>query len=377
MSLADRKQQAILAAILQTAVDAIVVIDGMGTVQLINSATEVMFGYSEHELLGQNVNRLMPAPEREMHDEHLRRYQQTGVASIIGIGREVTARRRDGSTFPVHLAVSEIQSEDQVLFAGIIRDISDLKSAQNQLLDLNEQLEQKVKQRTEELRAAQQELIRTEKLALLGQVSGGIAHEIRNPLNAVKTSVYYLQNAKNPTPEKNSEHLDRIDRQVTLINNVITALTDVARMPEPNAGVCNVGEILISAAHSVSIPPGIELSYEIDPLIPEIRVDANQISIVLRNLVRNARDAMPTGGTMRLAATSDHQHVRMSVSDTGGGIDPEHLSKILEPLYTTKARGMGLGLAISKAIVEKNSGKLEFHSTLGQGSTFTVLLPRG
>ncbi len=192
----EPERQDLLAAILRTAVNAIIVIDQRGIIQDVNPATEKLFGYSSEDVLGKNVNILMPTPYREEHDDYLENYRKSGVAKIIGIGREVVGRRKDGTNFPIHLAVSEIKSGPERLFAGIVRDISDLTDAQRKLTLLNEELEERVRLRTAELRAAQSELVRKERLATLGQISGGIAHEIRNPLNAIKTSSYYLLNAE-------------------------------------------------------------------------------------------------------------------------------------------------------------------------------------
>ncbi|TWU02458.1 PAS domain S-box protein [Stieleria varia] len=369
--------EAVLTAILETAVDAIILIDQQGIIRSVNPATVTMFGFSKEEMVGNNVKMLMPSPDRERHDQYLQNYCQTGVAKIIGIGREVAGQRKDGTAFPMHLAVSEIPVQDGRLFAGIIRDITALKAAQDELTMLNEDLERMVRQRTDELRAAQAELLQQERLATLGQVSGGIAHEIRNPLNAVKTSAYYLLNANSPAPEKVREHLERIDRQVTLIDNVITALTDVARMPEPTVGRCDVHALVASIAATISMDVNIKLIDRIPSNLPTVHVDANQLSIVFRNLIRNARDAMPKGGTIFLDATSDERTVSMRVSDTGPGIPPELLSRVMEPLFTTKARGMGLGLAISKAILQRNGGTISADNQSGSGAVFTVTLPIG
>lgn len=363
-----------LQAILDNAVDAIVTIDDRGLIESANAATESLFGYTPAELKGRNINVLMPSPYHEEHDTYLANYLKTGTKKIIGVGREVVGRRKDGEIFPMHLAVSEVNIAGRRTFTGIVRDISDLKDAERRLQELNEQLEERVRQSTEELRAAQAELIKQEKLATLGQVSGGIAHEIRNPLNAVKTSAFYLMNAKNPSNEKRQEHLERIDRQVTLIDNVVTALSDVAKLPDPIRGPFSIVECLQSIASSTSMPPNISINLKTDGEIPPILVDEHQIPIVFRNLLRNARDAMPAGGNIEIRVFKNDDRVIVEVTDDGEGISPDNLQRIVEPLYSTKARGMGLGLAISKAILDKNRGRLEIESKLGRGSTFRVSL---
>jgi len=340
-----------LQAIIQTAVDPIVTINERGIILSVNPATLQVFLYSESELIGNNVNMLMPSPFREEHDSYIQNYLRTGAARIIGIGREVVGRRKDGSQFPIHLAVSEIESEGRKTFTGIIRDITDLKVAQTKLAEVNDQLEALVAERTAELEAAQAELVAKERLATLGQVSGGIAHEIRNPLNAVKTSAYFLLNAPNPSDAKKREHLERIDRQVHVIDNVVTALSDVAKLPDARSETLDISDLLRQTVAGISMPDKIELQFQFES--PDLRVfaDPNQLPIVFRNLIRNARDAMPQGGQLTITTKLEtaNNEVAIDFRDTGIGIAEEELAKITTPLFTTKARGMGLGLAICKA----------------------------
>jgi two-component system sensor kinase FixL len=369
-----KEREAQLQGILDNAVDAIITIDERGIVLEANPSTQSMFGYEASEILGQNVKMLMPSPYFDEHDGYLANYLQSGNKKIIGIGREVVGKRKDGSTFPMHLAVSEVSVGDRRMFTGIVRDISDLKEAQRRLSILNEDLEDRVKRRTKELRVAQAELVKAEKMATLGQVSGGIAHEIRNPLNAVKTSAFFLLNAKAPSQEKTKEHLERIDRQVTIIDNVVTALSDVARLPDAHLIPHRLESILERALKDVSIPSNIVIELNVANDVQDVLVDENQIPMVFKNLIRNARDAMPDGGDLRVFAKRRTDHVIVEVTDTGVGISPDQIARVTEPLYSTKARGMGLGLAISLAILEKNDASMEIDSELGKGSTFRVNL---
>ncbi len=366
-----------LEAIMANAVDAIITIDTNGIVESVNPATEKLFGFSAEEVIGNNVKMLMPNPYRDEHDQYIRNYFDSGVRQIIGIGREVVGRRKDGSTFPMHLAVSEIEFGGARLFTGIVRDISDVKAAEQKLADANEKLEARVKERTAELRQAQEDLVRSEKLATLGQVAGGIAHEIRNPLNAVKTSAYFLSHAQHPSESKIKEHLERIDRQVTMIDNVITALSDVARLPDPSLEATDIERLLRSSVASTTLPADIKIHFEFEPGIPACYIDENQIPIALKNLIRNARDAMDEGGTLTIGAKTSESPSRVEVfiEDSGTGIKEDDLGRILEPLFTTKARGMGLGLAITKAVVEKNKCELVVFSEYGIGSRFSILIP--
>ncbi len=215
---------------------------------------------------------------------------------------------------------------------------------------------------------------RSERLAAIGQVAGGIAHELRNPLNVVKTSVYYVLNARNPTPEKTAEHLRRIERQVAVADNVITALSNFARLPIPTLVPFSVEECIREALEINTLPDNVSVTVDCPAALPRVMADRDQICIVLGNLIRNARESMPEGGRLAISGRQVGGRVEVSLADSGAGIPAENLSKIMEPLYSTKARGLGLGLAMARAILEKNQGSLKVTSTPGQGSTFTVWL---
>ena len=215
---------------------------------------------------------------------------------------------------------------------------------------------------------------RSERLAAIGQVAGGIAHELRNPLNVVKTSIYYLLNARNPTPAKTAEHLQRIERHVAVADSVITALSNFAKLPLPNLRPFAVEPCLREVLELNPLPATVEVTVSCPPSLPRALADMDQLRIVFSNLVRNAREAMPQGGKLSLSAQHVDCKVEVVVTDTGVGIPPENLARISEPLYSTKARGLGLGLAIVRAILEKNDGNVRVASEPGRGSTFTVRL---
>jgi signal transduction histidine kinase len=216
---------------------------------------------------------------------------------------------------------------------------------------------------------------RAERLIAIGQMAGGVAHELRNPLNVVKTSVYYLLNARHSTPEKTAEHLRRIERQVGLADKVITALSDFAKLPFPELRTVDVPQSIREALEASPLPPNITVQTDCEPTLPAMLGDPDQLRIVLGNLIRNARDAMPQGGAVSIRGTHQDGQVEIAISDTGVGIPEENIRRIMEPLYSTKARGLGLGLAITRAIIEKHGGQLRVVSQPGQGSTFTVRLP--
>ncbi len=217
-------------------------------------------------------------------------------------------------------------------------------------------------------------LAASERMAAIGQVAGGIAHELRNPLNVVKTSVYYLLNARNPTAEKKAEHLRRIERQVALADGVITSLSNFARMPMPDLRAFHVGEWVTETLADLPPPGGVEVSVECPPTLRPGLGDPAQVRIALSNLIRNAFEAMPNGGRLHIQGAEADGHVQVAVRDTGAGMAPEVLARVMEPLFSTKARGLGLGLAIARTILEKNRGSLRAESAAGQGSTFTMTL---
>jgi signal transduction histidine kinase len=211
-----------------------------------------------------------------------------------------------------------------------------------------------------------------ERLATMGQVAGGVAHELRNPLNVVKTSVYFLLNARNPTPEKKAEHLQRIERNVELADGVITTLTSFVRMPTPDIRSVSVERCIREILDVIPVDGSIRHEITYEPGLPEVQADGAQLRIVFGNIIRNARDAMPDGGTLSIKARRDENEVIVEISDTGVGIAPDVQARITEPLYSTKSRGLGLGLAIVRSILEKIEGQLRVSSVPGRGSTFTV-----
>jgi signal transduction histidine kinase len=227
---------------------------------------------------------------------------------------------------------------------------------------------------------------RSERLAAIGQVAGGIAHELRNPLNVVKTSVYYLLNAKTPNPVKTAEHLERIERHVIVADGVITALSNFARLPLPNFSPFTVAGCVREVLELTPLPENVRTVLDLPASLPAVLADPDQMRIVFGNLIRNAREAMPQGGqitvTGRLVGADGQSStvegaadwVEVDVTDTGTGITADNLKRLMEPLYSTKARGLGLGLAIARSILEKNRGSLRVTSEVGRGTTFTVRL---
>ena len=252
---------------------------------------------------------------------------------------------------------------------GTVEEMLASREALNTLIDLDLALIEDAYQTEFHRRQAV-----AERLATIGKVAGGVAHELRNPLNVVKTSVYFILNAKNASAEKIRTHLERIERQVGVADRVITALNDFARLPVPELDRVEVEPCLRDVLEVTTLPSNVAVEWSIDSPPPAVLGDRAQLYIVFSNLVRNARDSMPQGGKLRLVARQTGDDVEVTIQDTGVGIPKENLSRILEPLYSTKAKGIGLGLSIAHAILGRHNGTLHVASEPGIGSTFSVRL---
>jgi signal transduction histidine kinase len=220
-----------------------------------------------------------------------------------------------------------------------------------------------------------QRLKRGQRLAAIGQMAAGIAHELRNPLNVIRTSVFYLQNARDLAPAKLTEHLERIGRQAIVAGEVITGLSDFAKLELPASDSVPVPQLVAGVLAARDLPAGTTVELVGVDSCPPVRGDARQLAIVLGNLVGNAAEAMPHGGRLVVQAVAREGRVELTVSDSGPGIDHDFLYRIFEPFYTTKTRGMGLGLAMCRAIVENHGGEIRAERHGGPGARLTVSLP--
>jgi signal transduction histidine kinase len=221
----------------------------------------------------------------------------------------------------------------------------------------------------------QQRQQRSDRLVALGQMAAGIAHELRNPLNVVRTSAFYLRHAGQVADEKWAEHMDRIERQIEVADGVIRALSDFARTPLPDFQPVELRRLLTAAINRTPTPATVAIDQSGVPETLRVRGDFGQLTIVFANLLRNAVEAMGDAGRIRLAATRQRDRVEVTIDDTGPGISADQLGQIFQPFFTTKTRGIGLGLAIARAIVENHGGSLMATSVVGQGSCFLVRLP--
>ncbi|MGD8341921.1 MAG: PAS domain S-box protein [Gammaproteobacteria bacterium] len=355
-------------AFMKAAVDAIVVIKRSGEIVAFSCSAEKMFGYAADEVLGQPVSILMPEPYRSAHAKYVERYEHSGEAHVIGIGREVRAVRKDGSVFPVWLSVGESKSESAHHFIGIIRDLTEQHAAESERHSLETRLEH------------------VARLSLLGEMAAGIAHEINQPLTAIAN---YSQAAKNMFAHGTADTktlrnaCDGIAEQVQRAGAVITNLRNFVRKREVEKKPLSlkhlVDDVLIlinaDAAHK-----GVTVETTVPDSLPKIAGNAVQLQQVLLNLTRNAVDAMsanvrrPREITIDVSRVGDGK-VEIRVSDRGPGVSSSLEEAIFHPFFTTKEDGLGVGLAISRTIIEAHGGELSYERRAEGGSTFIVSLP--
>ncbi len=264
-----------------------------------------------------------------------------------------------------------------VRMMGTVLDITAHKQAEETIRQLNEELEAKVRERTRQLEEAQAALVRKERFAMLGQIAGSVGHELRNPLGVMSNAVYFLQTVLTDVDDTVKEYLKIIQNEITGSERIVTYLMDAVHTKPPSPGTVGVRELVTLTLSRFTPPPTVEVRLDIPESLPPVRVDAEQIHQVLRNLILNGVEAMPNGGTLDIRAKDDPEGmVVISVSDGGVGMTAEQMGNLFQPLYTTKARGIGLGLVVVKNLTEANGGRVEVRSTVGKGTTFFIILPR-
>lgn len=251
------------------------------------------------------------------------------------------------------------------------------KVAEDATRALNEELEASVKKRTRQLLEVQDELVRKEKLAVLGQVADTVGHELRNPLGVINNSVYYLQTVLADADETTREYLGIIKEEIADAERIVSDLLDAVRTKPPHPAAVDVAEVIGQTLRKCDIPASVIVKLDVPQHLPLVRVDPMHLHQVLWNLVTNAVEAMPEGGTLEIRAVEDQQLLRISIKDSGSGIAPEQQTKLFQPLFTTKARRVGLGLVVVKNLTQANGGTVKAESAPGKGSMFTVTLPCG
>ena len=357
-----QESEARMRAIFDTAVDGIITISERGIIERINPAAERMFGYTEAEVTGNNVSMLMPVPYREAHDSYLDHYLKTGEKKIIGIGREVVGLRKDGTTFPMDLAVGETSQGEQRMFTGTVRNISERKQAEEQRERLLRELESA-----------------NEELKNFGYV---VSHDLKAPLRAIGSLANWIStDYADKFDDEGREHMrlliSRVHRMDGLIDGILQ-YSRVGRVKEVAAAV-DLNQLVHEVIDLLAPPKNISISVE--NALPSVMAEPTRIQQVFQNLISNAIKYMDKpDGEIRINCSAEGKQWKFSIADNGPGIDRQHFEKIFQLFQTLAPRdrveSTGVGLALVKKIVEMYGGRIWLESTLGVGSTFFFTLPR-
>ena len=361
-----RAREAHVNSILQTVPDAMIVISEQGTIQSFSSAAERLFGYTANEVIGTNVRNLMPNPYRDQHDGYLGRYLTTGEKRIIGIGRVVVAERKDGSTFPIELAVGEMNSGGRRFFTGFIRDLSERQQTEARLQEL------------------QTELIHISRLSAMGEMASALAHELNQPLSAIANymmgSRRLLEGQTDDTARMVRDAMDKAAEQSLRAGQIIKRLRDFVARGESDKRVESLKKLVEEAAALALVgvkEHGVRVTFRLDPSIDRVICDRVQVQQVILNLIRNAIEAMEGQPRRELIVSTepdDDGMVAVAIADTGTGLSPDILPKLFEPFISTKAQGMGVGLSISRTIIEAHGGVIVARPNNGGGTVFRFTL---
>jgi PAS domain S-box-containing protein len=337
-------------SVIESAVDAIVVIDARGHVEAFNPAAERLFGYDAGDVIGQNVRMLMPSPYREEHDGYLTRYMETGKAKIIGLGREVTGIRRDGTTFPLHLSVGEMLIKGGQKFTGILHDLS--------------------------ARVRMEEQIREQAaLARLGEMAAVIAHEIKNPLAGIRGAVQVI-GGRLPAESRDAAVIGEIVTRIDSLNDLIQDLLLFARPPQPRPAVVEVSPLIATTMDLLSGDPAFrDVTIDVEGTAPPIFADAELLKIVFQNLIVNSAQAMQGRGRIHVSVRAVNEGCQVRFTDSGPGIPADVREKIFTPFFTTKARGTGLGLPTARRFIEAHRGTINIDCPPSGGTRVTLQLP--
>jgi two-component system sensor kinase FixL len=359
-------REAHLRSILDTVPDATIVICEKGTIQSFNAAAERLFGYKEAAVVGHNVRMLMPTPYREEHDRYINRYLETGEKRIIGIDRVVTGQREDGSTFPIKLEVGEMRSGERRFFTGFIRDLTERQETEQQLQEL------------------QTELARLSRLTALGEMASTLAHEINQPLSAISNYLQgcnrLLESVDHPNAPKIRDALAETTNQTLRAGRIIRQLREFVARGETEKRPENISKLVEEASALALVgakEEGVKTLLRFANHTDEVLVEKVQIQQVLLNLMRNAIEAMNGCERKELlvtTASADKDKIEISVADTGQGLSGEIAERLFQPFVTSKAGGMGVGLSISKRIIEAHGGEMWAEPNPGGGTVFRFTL---
>ncbi|WP_330166407.1 sensor histidine kinase [Rhizobium sp. C4] len=367
-SLAEMTAQAAhLKSVLDTAPDAAVVASPDGIIVSFNAAAVRQFGYSEQEAIGQNLRILMPEPYQSDHDNYIARYRNTGERRIIGIDRVVVGKRKDGSTFPMKLAVGETHTEGKRYFTGFIRDLTEREESEARLHEI------------------QGELARLARLNEMGEMASTLAHELNQPLSAISNYVHgcsrLLRDMDDELASRMRDALDEAGRQSLRAGQIIRHLREFVTKGETEKNAYNIRKLIEEAGALALVgsrEKGVRAVFDFGSDAEMVMVDHVQIQQVLINLMRNAIEAMKDSATKELVVRTTRftpGEISITVADTGPGIAEEISAQLFKPFTTTKPGGMGIGLSISKRIVEAHGGRMAVSSNESGGATFEFTLP--
>jgi PAS domain S-box-containing protein len=330
-----------------------------------NRAFEELTGLNAGKVIGKRVSKVLPGTETTPLIEIYSQVARSGEPT-----RFEQSSPQLGRDYEI-VAFSPAKNR----FVTIFNDITDRKRAEKALKEHSAWLEEIVQERTQELREAQEQLVRKEKLAVLGQLAAGVAHELRNPLGVISNAIYYLNSILLGADDTTKEYLGIIAKEVEHSEKIISDLLDYSREPVPLQKPTSLVQILNETLARHPAPEGVKIERLIPTDLPDVLVDERQIEQVLGNLLSNAYQAMPKGGVLEIRGDADEQKIQLSIQDTGTGISEQNMKKLFEPLFTTKPKGIGLGLAISKTLLEVNGGAIKVQSTENEGATFTLTFP--
>ena len=366
-SLAESKNR--LKAVLDTSVEGIITINERGIIEDVNKAGEKIFGYSAAEMIGQSVNLLMPPSSNGEHNGQLNNYLQTSEPKNIGVGRDVSGRRKDGSIFPIELSVSELALADRRIFTNFVRDVTARK-----------QLE-------EESRRHLMELAHVTRVSTLGELSGSLAHELNQPLTAILSNAQaasrFLETGHSYDLDEVRDILKDIVEEDQRAGEIIRRMRSMLKKGKAQLQPLNLNEVIREALqimHSDLVARNITIQLELEPRLPSVLCDRIQVQQVLINLVLNSSDAMSkqAASERRLVIETGiptDSHARVTLTDSGPGIPAELAGKIFEPFFSTKEAGLGMGLAICSSIVSSHGGRLWLETPTTTGATFHFTVP--
>lgn len=363
------ERKAKLNSIFNAAVEGIISIDQQGRIVTVNAAVKTIFDYDEEELIGQNINKLMPIKYSKKHNSYIKNYLKTGIPKMIGGIREVEGIRKDGSSVPLDISVAEFIIDRKHFFTGILRDVS-----------LRKRQEQNDREHLEEL-------AHVSRLGLMGEMASGIAHEVNQPLTAISAYTQVcldMIQSDSPNLDQIADIINKTHQQALRAGQVIYRMRDFARsrtFVRSSVDINNLIQSSITLCATDLKQHGITVRFAPAQIIPVIFIDEVQIEQVLLNMIRNSIDALtalphplPRMLTIR-TLVNDRDDIEISIKDNGPGIAETEQGKILTPFYTNKKNGTGMGLSISRSIVEAHHGVLRFNSKPGKGSTFYFTLP--